>query len=107
MHETAGHESRLWIFDQIDSHGFKGKQGTNVPSRSAASRRKGVGKLREPRRRLRTVSLQIKVHNADTSREIIMIFASSSRDRPDALLIGGGPLFTARRVQLTQLAAFS
>ena len=34
---------------------------------------------------------QIKVHNADTSHEINMVFASFERDRPDALLVGAGP----------------
>ncbi len=52
------------------------------------------------------MGLQIKVLNADTSREINMVFASFERERPDALLVGAGPFFTARRVQLTQLAAF-
>jgi putative tryptophan/tyrosine transport system substrate-binding protein len=51
------------------------------------------------------MGLQIRVYNADTSREIGAAFASMARERPDALFIGPGPFFTARRVQLAQLAA--
>ena len=54
----------------------------------------------------RAMGLQIKVFNADTSREIDAVFASFERERPDVLLVGAGPFFTARRVQLTQLAAY-
>jgi putative tryptophan/tyrosine transport system substrate-binding protein len=32
-------------------------------------------------------------------------FATFERERPDALFVSGGPLFTARRVQLATLAA--
>ena len=40
-----------------------------------------------------------------TSQEIHAAFASLVHERPDALFIAPGPFFTARRVQLTQLAA--
>ena len=62
--------------------------------------------VRDAQAAARAMGLQIKVHNADTSHEINMVFASFERDRPDALLVGAGPFFTARRVQLIQLAAF-
>src|SRR5262249_613410 len=51
------------------------------------------------------MGLQIHVFNADTSREINAVFADFVRERPDALFVGGGAFFTARRVQLVQLAA--
>jgi ABC transporter substrate binding protein len=51
------------------------------------------------------LGLQIRVHNADTSREISAAFAGMARERPDALFVGPGPFFVARRVQLAQLAA--
>ena len=38
-------------------------------------------------------------------REIDAAFATFVRERPDALFVGSGPFFTARRVQLVQLAA--
>src|SRR5262249_39850132 len=48
---------------------------------------------------------QIRVYNADTSREISAAFASMARERSDALFVGPGPFFVARRVQWAQLAA--
>ena len=53
----------------------------------------------------RTMQLQIQVVNASTSREIEAVFAGFVRERPDALFVSNDPLFTSRRVQLTQLAA--
>ena len=53
----------------------------------------------------RAMRLQIQVLNADTSREIDAAFANLGRERPDALFVGTGPLFNARRVQVTQWAA--
>jgi putative tryptophan/tyrosine transport system substrate-binding protein len=53
----------------------------------------------------RATGMQIRVLNADTSSEIDAAFGSFERERPDALLVGTGPFFTARRVQLVQLAA--
>jgi putative ABC transport system substrate-binding protein len=49
--------------------------------------------------------LEIQIHNAGTSREIDAVSADFARQRPDALFVGTGPPFTARRVQLVQLAA--
>jgi putative ABC transport system substrate-binding protein len=53
----------------------------------------------------REMKLQIRVLNANNSREINAAFETIARERPDALLIGPGPFFANRRVQLTQLAA--
>ncbi|MEA3070063.1 MAG: hypothetical protein QOD29_1509 [Alphaproteobacteria bacterium] len=49
--------------------------------------------------------LQIRILNADTPGEIDAAFAAFEYERPDALLVGSGTLFTGRRVQLTQWAA--
>jgi putative ABC transport system substrate-binding protein len=57
----------------------------------------------EPAARAR--KLQIRVVNANTPGEINAAFESFERERPDALFVGPGPFFTARRVQLVQLAA--
>ena len=53
----------------------------------------------------RTMALQIQVINANNSREIDAAFAAFGRERPDALFVGSGPLFTGRRAQLALLAA--
>src|SRR5215475_11362346 len=50
------------------------------------------------------MALQIQVLHASNGREIGAAFAAFERERPDVLLVSGGPLFTARRVQLTTLA---
>ena len=52
----------------------------------------------------RAMGLQIQVHNAGTKREIDAAFATFVRERPDAVFVGGDPVFTSRRVQLVQLA---
>ena len=62
--------------------------------------------VRDAEAAARAMGLQIKVLNADTSREIDAAFATFVREQPDALLVGTGPFFTIRRVQLTQLVAF-
>jgi putative ABC transport system substrate-binding protein len=51
------------------------------------------------------MGLQIQVHNANTRHEIDAVFSTFVAERPDALFVAPGPFFTARRVQLTQLAA--
>ena len=61
--------------------------------------------LREVESAARAISLQIQVLNASNGREIGAAFAAFERERPDALFVSGGPLFTARRVQLATLAA--
>jgi putative ABC transport system substrate-binding protein len=53
----------------------------------------------------RTMGIQLQVITANTSHEINAAFANLARERTDALFAGPGPYFTARRVQLTQLAA--
>jgi putative ABC transport system substrate-binding protein len=53
----------------------------------------------------RAMQVQIHVAHASTSREIEAVFAGFVRERPDALFVGNDPLFSSRRVQLTQLAA--
>ena len=53
----------------------------------------------------RAMGMQIQVLEAGTSRDINAAFASLAREPPDALFVAPGPLFTSRRVQLTQLAA--
>jgi putative ABC transport system substrate-binding protein len=51
------------------------------------------------------MGLQIQFVSVSTNQEIHAAFASFTRERPDALLIGSGPYFYARRVQLALLAA--
>ena len=60
--------------------------------------------LREVEIAARAVRLPIQVLNASTSDEIDAAFATLARDRPDALFVGPGFLFTSRRVQLVHLA---
>ena len=61
--------------------------------------------VREAQAAARAMQLQIQVVNASTSREIEAVFDGFVRERPDALLVATDPLFSSRRVQLTQLAA--
>ena len=61
--------------------------------------------LRDVAAAARGMGLQIQVLNVNSSREINAAFATFVQERPDALFVGGGPFFTARRVQLVQLAA--
>ena len=51
------------------------------------------------------MGVQIQIFNATTGREIDAVFANLGRDRPDALFVGGDPLFASRRVQLANLSA--
>jgi putative ABC transport system substrate-binding protein len=61
--------------------------------------------LRDVETAARAMRLQIQVLNASTSRKIDeAFFLTIARDRPDALFISSGPLFTSRRVQLAHLA---
>jgi ABC-type uncharacterized transport system substrate-binding protein len=50
------------------------------------------------------MGLQLKILNASNSNEINAAFATFVRERPDALFVGPGFLFTSRRVQLVHLA---
>ena len=52
------------------------------------------------------MGLQIQVLNARSGKEIDAVFATLAHERPDALLVATGPPFSARRVQLVQLAAY-
>jgi ABC-type uncharacterized transport system substrate-binding protein len=53
----------------------------------------------------RSLGLQIQVQNATTSREIDAAFATFVSERPDALFVTPDALFTARRIQLVNMAA--
>ena len=61
--------------------------------------------LRDVEAAARAFGLQIQVFNASSSREINAAFATLVRERPDALFVGGDPLFNSRRMQLSLLAA--
>ena len=50
------------------------------------------------------MGLQIRVLNANTSREIDTVFATLASERPDALFVGDSSFFSARRVQLAHWA---
>jgi ABC-type uncharacterized transport system substrate-binding protein len=60
--------------------------------------------LREVEPAARAMGLQIHVLNASNGREIGAAFAAFERERPDALFVSVGVLFTARRAQLATLA---
>ena len=53
------------------------------------------------------MGLQIRTVNANTGPEIDAAFRSFAGERPDALFVMAQPFFTARRVQLAQLAGAS
>jgi putative ABC transport system substrate-binding protein len=53
----------------------------------------------------RVMGLQIRILNASSSREIDAAFEAMSRERPDALYVGGDNLLNSRRLQLALLAA--
>ncbi len=61
--------------------------------------------LEEAESAARTMGLQIQVLDARNGREIGAAFAAFERERPDALFVSVGPLFTVRRAQLATLAA--
>jgi putative tryptophan/tyrosine transport system substrate-binding protein len=50
------------------------------------------------------MGLRIRILNARTGNEINAAFATFVREPPDALLVGGGFLFSSRRIQLVHLA---
>jgi putative ABC transport system substrate-binding protein len=54
----------------------------------------------------RSMGLQIRVLNANTSGEIDAAFATFSHERPDALFVGTSPLFNARRIQVVHWASY-
>ena len=55
----------------------------------------------------RTMGMQIRVFNANTSKEIDAAFENMGRERPDALFVAATAFLNARVVQLAQLAAFN
>ena len=61
--------------------------------------------LQEVRAGAEAMGVQIEVLNVGTNRAIDAAFAGFEHERPDALFVGSGTLFTGRRVQLTQWAA--
>jgi putative ABC transport system substrate-binding protein len=61
--------------------------------------------LEEAESAARAMGLQIQILNARNGREIGAAFAAFERERPDALFVSIGALFTDRRVQLATLAA--
>jgi len=62
------------------------------------------GTVRDVEAAARAMGLQIRVLNANTSREIDTAFATLASERPDALFIGSSSFFNARRVQLAHWA---
>jgi len=62
--------------------------------------------VRDAEAAARSMGLQIRVHDANTSGEIDAAFASFARERPDALFVGSSPLFNLRRIQLVHLASY-
>jgi putative ABC transport system substrate-binding protein len=61
--------------------------------------------LREVEPAASALGLQNQILKASTSGEINAAFAAMARERPDALFVGSGPFFYARRVQLVNLAS--
>ena len=61
--------------------------------------------LKEVEPAARAMGLQVRVLEARTNREIDAAFATFAEERPDALFVSSGPLFTTRRLQLALLAA--
>ena len=63
-----------------------------------------AGNLKEVEPTARAMGLQIRILEARNTSEIDAAFASFTHERPDALFVSSGPLFTSRRVQLVLLA---
>jgi len=62
--------------------------------------------VRDVQAAARTMGLQIRVLNANTSGEIDTAFATLGRERADALFVSTSAFFNARRVQLAQWATY-
>jgi putative ABC transport system substrate-binding protein len=60
--------------------------------------------LRDVEAAASAMGLHMQVLNASTAGEIDVAFAAFKRERPDALFVASGPLFTNRRLQLALLA---
>jgi putative ABC transport system substrate-binding protein len=54
----------------------------------------------------RSIGLQIRVLNANTSGDMDAAFATIARERPDALFVASSGLFNSRRIQLVHLASY-
>src|SRR5262245_42492240 len=74
------------------------------PRRNSARHSANAG-LRDMPEAARALGLQMQVLNASTSREIEAAFATTARDRADALFVAPDAFFNSRRVQLATLAA--
>src|SRR5215468_8960884 len=61
--------------------------------------------LRDVEASARAMGLQIQVLNADTAREIDAAFEIIGREKLDAVFVGPGPFFNARRVPLSRCRA--
>jgi putative ABC transport system substrate-binding protein len=61
--------------------------------------------LRELEPAARAMGLQIQVVRTDSGHAIHEAFAAFTREHADVLLVGSGPFFNARRIQVAQLAA--
>jgi putative ABC transport system substrate-binding protein len=61
--------------------------------------------LRDAQRAAQAMGLQLLVHRASTPREIDTVFENLGHERVDALFVGTDPFFSARRVQLVNLAS--
>jgi len=62
------------------------------------------GTVRDVEAAARALGLQIRVLNANTTREIETAFATLASERTDALFVGSSSFFNARRVQLAHWA---
>jgi putative tryptophan/tyrosine transport system substrate-binding protein len=62
--------------------------------------------VRDAEAAARSMGVQIRVLNANTSGEIDAAFATFARERPDPLFVGSSPLFNTRRIQLVHLASY-
>jgi putative ABC transport system substrate-binding protein len=62
--------------------------------------------LRDVEAAARSIGLQFRVLDANTSGEIDAAFATFAHERPDALFVGTSPLFNSRRIQLVHLASY-
>jgi putative tryptophan/tyrosine transport system substrate-binding protein len=80
-----------------------GRVAVLVPS---AVPRVAEATLKEVEPAARSLGLQLQILSADSGRAIEAAFATFARERPDALFVGSGPPFAARRVQLVQLATY-
>jgi len=71
------------------------------PANSASTQ----GTLRDLEPAARAIGIKVQIFNAGTSGEIDAVFAAVALERIDALLVGQEAFFSARRVQLANMAA--